>query len=164
MTVRKILVTSRQNTQNHWLEHTAQSRHFIFQQEVESQQKSPLFEGSTSRLKYEELIEDWLDLAVLEETKRGPALKNRLIGDAEMYKGLFKRESLRATDGVKYFRNTLRPHFTKGAQNVFLWRFYQFNRARRGSLEMVKWICRVFTVFAALQRCLDGPLADVRTE
>ena len=27
-------------------------------------------------------------------------------------------------DGVKYFRDTLRPHFIKGAQNVFLWRFY----------------------------------------
>ena len=28
----------------------------------------PLFDGSTSWFKYEELIEDWLDLAVLEET------------------------------------------------------------------------------------------------
>ena len=69
---------------------------------------------------------------MLEETKRGPALKNRLVGEAEMYKELLNRESLRATDGVKYFRNTLGPHFIKGAQNVFLWRFYQFNRARRG--------------------------------
>ena len=79
---------------------------------------------------------------MLEETKRGPALKNRLVGEAEMYKGPVKRESLRATDGVGYFRNSLRPHFMKGAQNVFLWRFYQFNRARRGNLEMVKWIGR----------------------
>ena len=42
------------------------------QQEMESQQKiPPLFDGSASWFKYEELIEDWLDLAVLEETKRG---------------------------------------------------------------------------------------------
>ena len=57
----------------------------------------PLFDGSTSWCKYEELIDDWLDLTVPEAEKRGPALKNRLVGDAEMYKGLLDRESLRAT-------------------------------------------------------------------
>ena len=25
---------------------------------------------------------------------------------------------------------------------MFLWRFYQFNRARRGNIEMVKWIAK----------------------
>ena len=62
-----------------------------------------LFDGSTSWFKYEELIEDWLGLTVLEETKGGPALKNRLNGDAELHKALLHRESLRAADGVKYF-------------------------------------------------------------
>ena len=57
----------------------------------------PLFEGPTSWFKYEELIDDRLDLTQLEAGKRGPALKNRLAGDAEMYKGLLDRESLRAT-------------------------------------------------------------------
>ena len=42
--------------------------------------------GSTSWFKHEELIEDWLDLTELEK-KRRPALKNRLVGDAEMHKG-----------------------------------------------------------------------------
>ena len=42
----------------------------------------PLFDGSISWFKYEELIDDWLDLTVLEAGKRGPALKNRLVGDA----------------------------------------------------------------------------------
>ena len=107
--MRKILLTSHQNTKknqkNHWLQHLAQSRHLSIQKDVESQQtSSPLFDGSASWFKYEELIEDWLDLTVLERTKRGPALKNRLVGDAEMHKGLLKRESLRAPDGVKYFR------------------------------------------------------------
>ena len=47
----------------------------------------PLFDGSTSWFWYEELIDDWLDLPMLEaEKKRGPALKNRLVGDAEMHK------------------------------------------------------------------------------
>ena len=48
----------------------------------------PLFDGSTSCIKYEELIEDWLDLTVLEEIKRGPALRNRLVGEAETHRGL----------------------------------------------------------------------------
>ena len=86
------------------------------------------------------MIDDWLDLRVFEAEKRGPALKSRLVGDAEMHKGLFDREPLRTADGVKYFRDTLRPHFIKGAQSVFLWRFYQFTRASRGNIEMVKWI------------------------
>ena len=49
---------------------------------------SPLFDGPTSWSKYEEFIGDWLDLTVFEAGKRGPALKNRLVGDAAMYKGL----------------------------------------------------------------------------
>ena len=60
----------------------------------------PLFDGSTSWLKYEELIFDWLDPTVIGAEKRGPALKNRLVGDAEMYKGQLDRELLRAIDGV----------------------------------------------------------------
>ena len=66
----------------------------------------PRFDGSTSWFKYEELIDDWLDLTQLEAGKRGPALENRLVGDAAMYKGLLDRESLRAEDGVKYFKDT----------------------------------------------------------
>ena len=48
-------------------------------------QIQPLFDGSTSWFKYEELIDDWLDLTVLQERKRGQTLKNRLVGDAEMH-------------------------------------------------------------------------------
>ena len=59
---------------------------------------------------------------MLEAGKRGPALKNRLVGDAEMHEGLLNRESLRAEDGVKHFKDTLRPYFIKGAQSVLLWR------------------------------------------
>ena len=77
---------------------------------------------------------------MLEAGKREPALKNRLVGDAGMHQGRLNRESLRAEDGVKCFRDTLRPHFIKGAQSVFLWRFYQFTRARLGNIEIVKWI------------------------
>ena len=67
----------------------------------------PLFDGSTSWFKYEELIDDWLDLTPLEAGIRGAALKNSLVGDAEMHRGLLNRESLRAEDGVTYCKDTL---------------------------------------------------------
>ena len=34
----------------------------------------------------------------------------------------------------------LRHQFIKGAQSVFFWRYYQFHHARKGNIEMVKWI------------------------
>ena len=68
---------------------------------------SPLFNGSISWSKNEELIDDWLDLTLLEVGKRWPTLKNRLVGDVAKYKGVLDRESLRAEDGVKYFKDTL---------------------------------------------------------
>ena len=124
----------------------------------------PLFDRSTSCLKYEELIDFWQDLTVLEAVKRGPALKNRLVGDAAMYKGHLDRENLRAEDGVKYFKDTLRRHFIKGAQSVFLWRFYQFFRARRGDIDMVKMDRQVLTSLEASARCLDGPFTHATSE
>ena len=80
----------------------------------------PLFDGSTSWFRYEELIEDWLDLTVREAGKQGPALKDRLVGDALKFQGLLNREALRADGGVKHFKDTLRHHFVKGACSVFL--------------------------------------------
>ena len=69
---------------NLWLEHIAQNQQINGQLQVESLRNfSPLFDGSTSWFKYEELIDDWLDLTVLEGRKRGPALKNRVVGDAK---------------------------------------------------------------------------------
>ena len=47
------------------------------------------------------------------------------------------RDALKAEDGVKYFRDKLRPHFVKGAYSVSFWRFYLLMRAGRGHTEMV---------------------------
>ena len=44
---------------------------------------------------------------ILQYVKQEAALKNRLVGDAEMHKELLNRESLRAEDGVKCFKDTL---------------------------------------------------------
>ena len=55
---------------NLWLEHIAQNQQLNGQQEVVITTKiPPLFDGSTSWFKYEELIADWLDLTVLGEGK-----------------------------------------------------------------------------------------------
>ena len=78
------------------------------------------FDGSTSRFEYEELIDDWLDLTVLEGEKRGPALKNRVVGDAELHKGLLNRESLRAADAVKYFQRYFEVSLQRSSECVLL--------------------------------------------
>ena len=129
------------------------------QQEGITTKNPPLFDGPPSWFKYEELIEDWMECS--KKQKRGPAPKNRLVGEAEMYNGLLNRESLRATDGVKYFRNTLRPHFIKGAQNVEIpsVQTSKKRKFRNGQVDR-----QVFTVFAALKRRLDEQLADVLRE
>ena len=88
----------------------------------------PLFGGPTSWFKSEELIDDWLYLTV--------------HGDAEMYKGLLDRESLEAEDGVKYFRDTLRPHF--------------IIRAKRGNIEMIKWIGKFALLLKRLRDASPG--------
>ena len=60
------------------------------------QKISPSFDGTTSWFKYEERIEDWLEVTVLDTSKQGPALKNRLHGNAEKYRGLLDRDALKA--------------------------------------------------------------------
>ena len=105
----------------------------------------PLFDGKTSWFQYEELIDDWVDLTTLDTAKHGPALKNRLTGEASVYKSLLNRDILRTARGVQHFKDILRPNFVKGPQSVFLWRFFQLVRSHRGSQDFVKWIGR-FTV------------------
>ena len=45
-------------------------------------------------------------------------------------------------DGVSYFKRFLQPHFIKGAQNVFLYRFMQFMKYNRGTTDLQKWMTR----------------------
>ena len=75
--------------------------------------KIPLFSMGQFRVSTEKLIKDWLDLTLLDAALRRRALQNRLVGDASMYKGLLDRESLKVEDGVKYFKDTFRPHLSK---------------------------------------------------
>ena len=103
----------------------------------------PGFDGKTSWFAIEDAIDDWCDITELEAEKWGPALRNRLEGEASVYKRLLDREQLREPNGrgVEYFKRTLRQHFVKGAQTVFLYRFMRFMKNNRGNAEL-KWMTR----------------------
>ena len=101
----------------------------------------PAFDGRGSWFNFEELVYDWEDSCLLDRKLRGPALKNRLFGEAAVYKPMLDRELLKNEEtGVDYFLNTLRPHFVKGVQSVFLHRLFQFMRMRRGRIELTRWV------------------------
>ena len=101
----------------------------------------PAFDGRGSWFNFEELVYDWEDSCLLDRKLRGPALKNRLFGEAAVYKPMLDREMLKNEDsGVDYFLNTLRPHFVKGVQSVFLHRLFQFMKMRRGRIELTRWV------------------------
>ena len=96
----------------------------------------PAFDGCSSWFTYEEAIEDWCDLTELDPDKLGPALKQRLEGEAAVYKPLMDRYLLRVpAAGVSYFINLVRPHLVKGAQSVLMWRFFQHLRRKPGRVR-----------------------------
>ena len=81
----------------------------------------PSYDGRSSWFAYEDAIDDWCDITELDGDKRGPALRNRLEGEAAIHKRLLDRDRLKdPNNGVKYFKSFLRPLFVKGAANVFL--------------------------------------------
>ena len=104
---------------------------------------APAYDGRTSLFSFEDAIDDWRDITELEPEKRGPALRNQLEGEAQQYKRLLDREMLRdPNEGANYFKRFLRPYFIKGAQNVFLYRFMQFMKYNRVTMDLQKWMTR----------------------
>ena len=94
---------------------------------------------------FEDAIDDWCDITELEAERRGPAVRNRLEGDAAQYKRLLDRELLKdLVEGVNYFKRFLRPHFIKGAQAVFLYKFMQFMQPNRGTMDLQRWMTRFY--------------------
>ena len=66
-------------------------------------------------------------------------------GEASQYKRLLNRELLKdPNDGVKYiFQKILATPFHQGgAQAVFLYRFMQFMKYNRGTIDLQKWMTR----------------------
>ena len=60
----------------------------------------PGFDGKTSWFAFEDAIDDWCDITELETEKWGPALRNRLEGEASVYKRLLDRDELRQPNGT----------------------------------------------------------------
>ena len=125
----------------------------------------PAYDGRSSWFAYEDAIDDWVDITELEPEKQGPALRNRLEGEAAIHKRLLDREKLKdKVNGVQYFKSYLRPLFVKGASNVFLYRFQQFMTLHRGSGDMLRWITRFQLSRARMQEAWDDtyvPITDV---
>ena len=128
-----------------------------------STKNPPAYDGRSSWFSYEEAVEDWIDLTELDPEKQGPALKNRLEGEAAVYKPLLERDLLRdPAEGVKYFLSTLRPHFIKGVQSIFMWRFFQQLKSHRQNQEFIRWIGKLQVQRKKAAGCLDGPLQGSR--
>ena len=122
----------------------------------------PSFDGKTSWFAYEDAIDDWCDVTELDDEKRGPALRNRLEGDAAIYKKILDRDALKNKDeGVLYFKRTLRPFFVKGSVNVFLYRFQQFMNLRRGSFDLMKWMSRFQIQLKRLEQAWGDTLTRI---
>ena len=108
----------------------------------------PSYDGRGSWFTYEDAIDDWCDITELEKEKQEPALRNRLEGDAAIYKRLLDRERLKdANTGVQYFKSFLRPLFVK------VYRFQQFMNIHRGNGDILRWMTR-FQL--SLQRMRDS--------
>ena len=123
---------------------------------------APAYDGRTSFFAFEDAIDDWCDITELEAEKRGPALRNRLEGDAAQYKRLLDRDLLRdPVEGVNYFKRFLRPHFIKGAQTVFLYRFMQFMKQNRGTMDLQRWMTRFHLLANRLMESWMGLTPDL---
>ena len=104
----------------------------------------PAYDGMISFFAFEDAIDDWCDITELEAERRGPALRNRVEGDAPQYQRLLDRELLKDhVEGANYIKRFLRPHFIKGAQTVFLYRFMQFMKHNRGTIDLQRWMTRI---------------------
>ena len=125
----------------------------------------PSYDGRGSWFAYEDAIDDWCDITELDSDKRGPALRNRLEGEAAIHKRLLDRERLKdPNNGVKYFKSFLRPLFVKGAANVFLYRFQQVMNLHRGNGDMLRWITRFQLSIQRMQEAWNDtylPILDV---
>ena len=119
----------------------------------------PSFDGRSSWFTYEDSIDDWVELTDEPQAKHGIMLKQRLIHDAEHFKSLLETSKLKQPDGVKYLKDTIRPTYVKGAQQIYLWRFLTLIKMeRQKKLDLLYWIPRVQKqrkrCFAAWMDCL----------
>ena len=82
---------------------------------------APSYNGKTSFFAFKDASDDWCEIADLEPEKHGSALRNKLEGDAAMYR----------------WCELFRYHAVKGgqAQTVFLHLLMQLKKHDRGSRD-----------------------------
>ena len=103
----------------------------------------PGYDGTTSRFKYSDAVEEWCDLTQVEARRRGPAIAACLSGRAELFKERLDRTRLQDPgSGVEYLLSTLGPFFVKDLQSVFLYWFFQMLRCNRGQTDYQRWMVR----------------------
>ena len=79
-----------------WTSGHASALRFQMQIQQMSTKIPPAFDGkSMTWFTYARLIDDWCDITELDDNKRGPALRNRLEGEAAVYATLLDREKLK---------------------------------------------------------------------
>lgn len=121
----------------------------------------PAFDGRGSWFAFEELVFDWEDSCTLDKELRGPALKNRLSGEAMIYKPMLDRDRLKQPDaGVEYFLSTLRPHFVKRCAKCFLTSSLPVYAVETRTLGNHALDSKIRVDAKALVRCLDGLASD----
>ena len=68
----------------------------------------PNWNGRGSWFAFEELVYDWENGCTLDKALRGPAFKNRLHDEAQVFKPMLNRDLLKDENGgVEYFLNAL---------------------------------------------------------
>ena len=101
---------------------------------------APAYDGRTGFFAFEDAIDDWCDITELEPEKRGPALRNRLEGDAQQYKRLLDRDMLRdPNEGVKLFQKISTTPFHQGCPERVLIPFHAVHEVQQrnhGSSEV----------------------------
>ena len=90
-------------------------------------------------------FDDWCDITELEPEKRGPALRNRLEGEASQYKRLLNRRVVeRPKRWCELFQEILATSCHQGSPNsvLILYRFMQLIQYNRGPMDLQKWMTR----------------------
>ena len=120
-------------------------------------QQPPSYDEKVSWFRNEELVGDWVTITTVEAPKRGPLLKSRLTGDADMYKAVLQNDLLQDPDeGVNYFKNTLKKYFLKGATNVYLYRLLSFFNHRRQNQEILIFTSKLNILLMRLKAAWMG--------
>ena len=111
---------------------------------------APVWTGSGAWFTFEKDVEQWLDICVLDPQKRGPALRNSLMGAAQGLVEMLDPEKLRRgrrltendkelgltereveNRGVYYFMRTVKKTQIRGEFLLFMHRMALFNKIRR---------------------------------